>query len=300
MANVLRRLFVLWRMILMNSDVMNVNVSDEKRFIPLTISETEGFLFSPEVIEFARASLAAIFTKEKFVGEYLGVIPDVSDVITHAFECLRPGYAGWMWVVSVIPSFEGGELNINEFALLPGQSALLAPAWIPWSQRLLPQDVQATDRLPYKADDDRLENGYESTDDDSDEIAQYELGLGRKRVLSPHGRNDAFERWYKGEQGPKNSGTRAAEEKCSTCGFLMHMPGSARNLFGVCANEWSSDDGRVVSLDHGCGAHSETDNEDDRHKAWDPEPPVLNEMDMEVISVGDSLADTIVEAEVTQ
>jgi hypothetical protein len=27
----------------------------------------------------------------------------------------------------------------------------------------------------------------------------------------------------------------------------------------VCANEWSPSDGRVVSLDHGCGAHSETD-----------------------------------------
>ena len=32
-----------------------------------------------------------------------------------------------------------------------------------------------------------------------------------------------------------------------------------RHLFGICANEWAADDGRVVSLDHGCGAHSETD-----------------------------------------
>ena len=28
-------------------------------------------------------------------------------------------------------------------------------------------------------------------------------------------------------------------------------------MFGVCANEYAPDDGRVVSVDHGCGAHSD-------------------------------------------
>jgi hypothetical protein len=28
-------------------------------------------------------------------------------------------------------------------------------------------------------------------------------------------------------------------------------------MFGVCANLFAPDDGRVVSADHGCGAHSE-------------------------------------------
>jgi hypothetical protein len=37
------------------------------------------------------------------------------------------------------------------------------------------------------------------------------------------------------------------------------MAGALRSTFGVCANEWSPSDGRVISLDHGCGAHSETD-----------------------------------------
>lgn len=31
-------------------------------------------------------------------------------------------------------------------------------------------------------------------------------------------------------------------------------PGSLGTVFGVCANAWSPDDGKVVSLDHGCGA----------------------------------------------
>ena len=29
------------------------------------------------------------------------------------------------------------------------------------------------------------------------------------------------------------------------------------DTFGVCANGDANDDGRVVSFDHGCGAHSE-------------------------------------------
>ena len=29
-------------------------------------------------------------------------------------------------------------------------------------------------------------------------------------------------------------------------------------MFGACTNEWSPSDGKVVSVDHGCGAHSQT------------------------------------------
>jgi hypothetical protein len=30
-------------------------------------------------------------------------------------------------------------------------------------------------------------------------------------------------------------------------------------VFGACANAYSPSDGRIVSYDHGCGAHSEVD-----------------------------------------
>jgi hypothetical protein len=49
----------------------------------------------------------------------------------------------------------------------------------------------------------------------------------------------------------------AASDHCSTCGFLLPMAGSVGRVFGVCGNEYAPDDGRVVSMDHGCGAHSE-------------------------------------------
>ena len=50
---------------------------------------------------------------------------------------------------------------------------------------------------------------------------------------------------------------KVAPEQCTTCGFLVRLNGPLSELFGVCANGNANDDGRVVSFDHGCGAHSE-------------------------------------------
>jgi hypothetical protein len=84
-----------------------------------------------------------------------------------------------------------------------------------------------------------------------------ELGLGRVRVLSFDGREIAAERWYTGPNGPDAPIARSAPASCGTCGFLVRLSGPLGRLFGVCANGFANDDGQVVSIDHGCGAHSE-------------------------------------------
>ena len=38
---------------------------------------------------------------------------------------------------------------------------------------------------------------------------------------------------------------------------MIPLQGELGRFFGVCANKWSADDGKVVALDHGCGEHSE-------------------------------------------
>jgi hypothetical protein len=81
--------------------------------------------------------------------------------------------------------------------------------------------------------------------------------LGRVRTLSLEGRDMAAQRWYAGPGGPESPLAKAAPETCTTCGFLARMAGPFSEMFGVCANGNANDDGRVVSLDHGCGAHSE-------------------------------------------
>jgi hypothetical protein len=75
--------------------------------------------------------------------------------------------------------------------------------------------------------------------------------------MSREGRLDAAERWYTGDNGPDTAMARQAPAHCGTCGFLLPLEGSLRAGFGVCGNEITVTDGRVVSVEFGCGAHSE-------------------------------------------
>jgi hypothetical protein len=155
---------------------------------------------------------------------------------------------------------------------------------VPWSDRLAPGDLGATDALPYRADDPYLEPGYALTgEEDEDRLAVWELGLGRPRVLSLEGRDAAASRWYAGDRGPTSEEALHASAACATCGYFLPLAGSLRRAFGVCGNEWSPSDAKVVSVDHGCGAHSETDVE-----APEPIPlpePILDETGAEAVTL---------------
>lgn len=217
--------------------------------------------------DLARAAAVEVAFPEP-VGEHLGVQVDGERLLTHLFACLSPAYHGWQWAVTVARIARSKKVTVVEVVLLPGSDALLAPEWLPWSARLQPGDLGVGDLLPTEADDERLEPGYgqvaierspvdEIADEEVDRVARWELGLGRVRVLSAIGRDDAIDRWYSGDHGPTAPLAEAAPAHCSSCGFLVLMAGTMRQVFGVCANEFSPSDGRVVSFDHGCGAHSE-------------------------------------------
>ena len=194
------------------------------------------------------------------VGEHLGAVMDDERLATHYFACTATAYPGWRWAITVARVPRGTLATICETSLVPGEGALLSPEWLPYDQRLAPGDIGAGDVLPYIEDDQRLEPGHEATgDEDVDAAALWEPGLGRKRVLSAEGREDAAQRWYGGDSGPTSPVAEQAPSPCSSCGFFVPMAGALRSFFGVCANAWSPSDGRVVSLDHGCGAHSEVD-----------------------------------------
>ncbi len=217
------------------------------------------------------------------VGEHRGFRLEGERVGTHLFESLAPGYRGWFWAVTVARTPRSRHATICEIAMIPGEQALIAPPWVPWAERLRPGDLGSHDTLPYQREDDRLEQGYEQTDDEeADRLAIWELGLGRPRVLSAEGRARAFTRWYEGEHGPRAASARHAAGQCSTCGFLLKLAGAGRLVFGVCANEWSPSDGRVVAMDHGCGAHSETDAPAPGGE-WVQSQPVIDERDLEIL-----------------
>ena len=95
------------------------------------------------------------------VGEHVGIRVDGDRLLTHLFDNLDPGYRGWTWAVTVARVPRGRKATICEVALIPGDDSLLAPPWVPWAERLTPDDLSRSDVLPYRADDERLDQSYE-------------------------------------------------------------------------------------------------------------------------------------------
>jgi hypothetical protein len=210
-----------------------------------------------DAVELARAGVTEVDASA--VGEHLSVVAEGERLVTHFFACDLPGYQGWRWAVTVTRVSRSRHVTICETVLLPGPEALQAPGWVPWHERLQPGDLGVGDLLPTTEDDDRLVPGYVLSDDPAVEEVAWELGLGRPRVMSRSGRAETAQRWYDGDHGPDAPISVAAPRpaRCGGCGFYLPLAGSMRLAFGVCGNVYAPDDGRVVSVDHGCGAHSE-------------------------------------------
>jgi Protein of unknown function (DUF3027) len=238
----------------------------------VTVSSTRTRTKEPdqacaEAVDLARAAVAEIVGPDQ-VGEHLEVIAEGERIVTHLFACEDPAYAGWRWAVTVGRAPRSKLVTVDEVVLLPGTFALLAPPWVPWQDRLRPGDLGVGDLLPAPPDDERLVPLVSLEGDDAvidwvdAEAGPAEPGElpapGRSRVLSAIGREGAAERWYSGEHGPRSPLAHAAPAQCVSCGFFVPLSGELGRLFGACANAYAPDDGRVVSADHGCGAHSES------------------------------------------
>jgi hypothetical protein len=316
----------------LHSGVIRTLAAADEEQLP-TVSPTRTRTREPDqacaqAVDQARAAAAEIAAAGQ-VGDHLGVQADGDRVVTHLFACTDPAYEGWQWAITVARASRAKAVTVCEAALLPGSGALLAPAWVPWSERVRPGDVGVGDLMPASQDDERLIPAVSLTGDDGlldwDDAADWADGLdllalmtwpgaavtapgadpdavgaadgtapaeqasteqasteqastvligdglpaaepalpgdlpetGRARVLSAIGRDLTADRWYAGAHGPRTALASAAPAPCLNCGFLIRLGGPLGRAFGVCANEYAPDDGRVVSLDHGCGAHSE-------------------------------------------
>jgi hypothetical protein len=248
----------------------------------LTVSPSRARNAEPDeicvqAVDLARAA-AVEMAGPGYVGEHVGTDADADRVVTHMFVCLDPAYHGWRWAVTLTRASRAKTATVAESVLLPGPESILAPEWVPWRERLRPGDLGVGDILLTAADDERLvpavllagDDGLADIGDLSVIVATLAepfagnpavaAGLvpPQGRVLSSAGRDDTGMRWYASEHGPKSPLAHAAPGVCAGCGFFVRLGGPLGQVFGVCANAYAPDDGRVVSVDHGCGAHSES------------------------------------------
>jgi hypothetical protein len=208
-----------------------------------------------EAVELAREA-AQVEAGDSPVGEHVGAQAE-DGAVTHLFEAGLPGYCGWRWAVTVASAGPGTPVTVSEVVLLPGPDALVAPAWLPWTERLRAGDLGVGDLLPADPDDPRLVPGYLGEEDPALAALSPELGLGRLRVLSREARLALIQRWRDGDYGPDSEMARSAPDQCVHCGFYLPLAGLLGADLGVCGNDLAPADGHVVHAEFGCGAHSE-------------------------------------------
>jgi len=200
---------------------------------------------------------------------------------------VRPGDLG---VGDLLPA-QPDDDRLVPAAVLEGAEGVLewddSPAW---AQELEP-DVTVADDTGEPPASGEAAVGAEAAD-----VAARDFGLapGPARVLSAIGRDETALRWYSGDHGPRSPLAHAAPGPCMTCGFLVRLGGPLGRVFGVCANEYAPDDGRVVSLDHGCGAHSEATSAEG---AYGAASPVIDELGYDLVDTpGVSMDETVFES----
>ena len=236
------------------------------------IEPAEHAAAGPRPTDGASADLAAVlmgavdlpapaimeFSGPDVVGEYLGAGFEDPTSATHRFLATMPGYQGWQWAVVVAAHPGADHATISEVVLVPGPTALLAPQWVPWQERVQPGDLSPGDLLATPTDDPRLVPGYVSSGDPGTRRAR---GRDRPRPapgaqpVGPHrGRRALAGRRVRTGLG---DGPRRHARVCRDCGYYLPLTGSLGTVFGVCANEMSAD-GHVVADEYGCGAHSDT------------------------------------------
>jgi hypothetical protein len=110
----------------------------------------------------ARDALAEITAAGTF-GDLISETAEDDGVYTMLFAATMGGYPGWHWTVS-LAEVPGDSPTVLETELMPGEGALLAPDWVPWSQRL--EEYRAAQAAAGEPDETASLEGDDEDDDD--------------------------------------------------------------------------------------------------------------------------------------
>lgn len=128
--------------------------------------------------DLARTALLEV-TPESSVGAPVGTVDEGDGVVSVLFANRMPGYPGWRWTVSVAKVGDE-DPTVLEVELMPGDGSLVAPEWVPWSERLAEyraaQDHESDGESDDESDDDDEDDDFddESDEDSDDEDADYD------------------------------------------------------------------------------------------------------------------------------
>src|SRR5687767_2929255 len=95
-------------------------------------------------VSVARTAIEGI-AKASEIGEHLAARTEGDRLVTHPFESRLPGYVGWQWYAVLTRNSRSKVVTVSELGLLPSEDSILAPEWVPWAERVRPEDAQTED-----------------------------------------------------------------------------------------------------------------------------------------------------------
>ncbi|MFD1214076.1 DUF3027 domain-containing protein [Arthrobacter sp. GCM10027362] len=98
-------------------------------------------------VDSARAGVLTIAPAEQ-VGAHVSASAEGERLVLHRFEAKLAGYRGWHWYATVARVPRGKAATVCEVGLLPSEDSLLAPEWVPWADRIRPEDVPEPEAGP--------------------------------------------------------------------------------------------------------------------------------------------------------
>ncbi|MCU1548234.1 MAG: hypothetical protein JWO29_1185 [Arthrobacter sp.] len=133
-------------------------------------------------VEDARAAVEGIAPAWQ-IGRHLGARTEGDRLVTHLFESKLPGYLGWQWYAVLTRNSRSKIVTVDELGLLPSEDSVLAPEWVPWAERVRPEDAQddeaSEETSGAGAPDAEVQSAGEPSDQSADETEDTDDDAGR-------------------------------------------------------------------------------------------------------------------------
>lgn len=114
-------------------------------------------------VDQARTALERIASAGQ-VGQHLGAVTDDDRLVTHRFAASVPGYGGWEWYCTLARAPRSRRVTLCETGLLPGERAIMAPAWVPWSERVSQEEKSRLEAIAAGEDPAAVQAAQENAD----------------------------------------------------------------------------------------------------------------------------------------
>jgi Protein of unknown function (DUF3027) len=127
--------------------------------------------FLAAAVDTARTAIEGI-TPAGTIGRHLAAKSEGDRLVTHLFESRLPGYLGWQWYAVLTRNSRSKVVTVNELGLLPSEDSILAPEWVPWAERVRPEDEQEQEPAQAPDQGQELEQDQEPGDEAPDDDGQ--------------------------------------------------------------------------------------------------------------------------------